>query len=40
MWDKIDFQTLSVTYVQDETEDYANEVQTDDVAEQEEEASE
>lgn len=40
VWDKIDFQTLSVTYVQDETEDYANEVQTDDVAEQEEEASE
>lgn len=40
VWDKIDFQTLSVTYVQDETEDYANEVQTDDVAEQEEEAEE
>ena len=34
VWKKIDFQTLKVTYVQDETEDYADQVQTDDVAEQ------
>ena len=41
VWKKINFQTLSVTYVQDETEDYADEVQTDDVADQQEdEASE
>lgn len=42
VWDKVDFKTLKVTAVQDETEDYADQVQTDDVAEQqaEEESAE
>lgn len=39
VWNKIDFQTLSVTYVQDESEDYADKVQTDDVAEQQEDGA-
>ena len=34
VWDKVDFNKLSVTMKQDETDPYADEVQTDDQAEE------